>query len=103
MLLLDGQVHHDTHVIPMGNYVIGVGNYVIVSPSDLGNYVSADKYEAALIRERTLAGLQAARARGRTGGRKPKMTPALTGRPSGCMTPGSLLWPRSPPPAASPR
>ena len=26
----------------MGNYVIGVGNYVIVSPSDLGNYVSAD-------------------------------------------------------------
>jgi len=42
LLLLDGQVHHDTHVIPMGNYVIGVGNYVIVSPSDLGNYVSAD-------------------------------------------------------------
>ena len=33
MLLLDGQVHHDTHVIPMGNYVIGVGNYVIASPS----------------------------------------------------------------------
>ena len=44
MLLLDGQVHHDTHVIPMGNYVIGVGNYVIVSPSELGNYVSADKH-----------------------------------------------------------
>ncbi len=43
LLLLDGQVHHDTHVIPMGNYVIGVGNYVIVSPSDLGNYVSADR------------------------------------------------------------
>ncbi len=42
MLLLDGQVHHDTHVIPMGNYVIGVGNYVSVSPSGLGNYVSAD-------------------------------------------------------------
>jgi hypothetical protein len=40
--LLDGQVHHDTHDIPMGNYVIGVGNYVIVSPSELGNYVSAD-------------------------------------------------------------
>ena len=31
MLLLDGQVHHDTHVIPMGNYVIGVGNYVIAT------------------------------------------------------------------------
>jgi hypothetical protein len=42
LLLLDGQVHHDTHVIPMGNYVIGVGNYVIATPSDLGNYMSAD-------------------------------------------------------------
>ena len=27
----------------MGNYVIGVGNYMIVSPSELGNYMSADK------------------------------------------------------------
>lgn len=35
------------------------------------------EYEAALIKERTLAGLAAARARGRTGGRKPKMTSAL--------------------------
>ena len=26
----------------MGNYVSGVGNYLSVSPSDLGNYVSAD-------------------------------------------------------------
>ena len=43
MLLLDGQVHHDTHVLPMGNYVIAVGNYVIVSPSELGNYKIADK------------------------------------------------------------
>jgi hypothetical protein len=25
LLLLDGQIHHDTHSIPMGNYVIGVG------------------------------------------------------------------------------
>ena len=33
LLLLDGQVHHDTHAIPMGNYVIEVGNYVIASPS----------------------------------------------------------------------
>jgi hypothetical protein len=40
--LLDGQVHHDTHAIPMGNYVIGVGNYVIVNPSELGNYMIAD-------------------------------------------------------------
>ena len=42
MLLLDGQVHHDTHPIPMGNYVIEVGNYLSANPSDLGNYVSAD-------------------------------------------------------------
>ena len=49
MLLLDGQVHHDTHVIPMGNYVSGVGNYVSVSPSDLGNYVSADSQAACCL------------------------------------------------------
>jgi hypothetical protein len=40
--LLDGQVHHDTHAVPMGNYVIAVGNYVIVNPSELGNYMIAD-------------------------------------------------------------
>jgi hypothetical protein len=40
--LLDGQVHHDTHAVPMGNYVIAVRNYVIVSPSELGNYKIAD-------------------------------------------------------------
>ncbi|MEU8242597.1 recombinase family protein [Actinoplanes missouriensis] len=34
----------------------------------------------ALMAERTLAGLTAARARGRTVGRKPKMTPALIGK-----------------------
>jgi hypothetical protein len=38
----DGQVHHDTHAVPMGNYVIAAGNYVIVSPSELGNYKIAD-------------------------------------------------------------
>ena len=43
LLLLDGQVHHDTHAIPMGNYVIAVGNYVIVTRSRVGNYVSADR------------------------------------------------------------
>ena len=42
LLHLDGQVHHDTHAIPMGNYMIAVGNYVIVSPSELGNYMIAD-------------------------------------------------------------
>jgi DNA invertase Pin-like site-specific DNA recombinase len=35
------------------------------------------EYEAALIKERTVAALAAVRARGRTGGRKPKMTPVL--------------------------
>jgi hypothetical protein len=42
LLLLDGQIHPDTHALPMGNYVIGVGNYVIVSPSQVGNYKIAD-------------------------------------------------------------
>jgi hypothetical protein len=41
---LDGQVHHDTHPIPMGNYVIAAGNYVIATPSQLGNYKIADTY-----------------------------------------------------------
>ena len=34
------------------------------------------EFERDLIRERTIAGLKSARARGRIGGRKPKMTPA---------------------------
>jgi hypothetical protein len=44
LLHLDGQVHHDTHVIPMRNYVIAVRNYMIVSPSKPGNYVSVDTH-----------------------------------------------------------
>ena len=51
MLLLDGQVHHDTHFIPMGNYVSEVGNYLSVRPSDLGNYVSADIQEKRRVEE----------------------------------------------------
>lgn len=42
-----------------------------------GMFALMAEYEAALITERTHAGLAAARARGRRGGRKPKMTPAL--------------------------
>jgi DNA invertase Pin-like site-specific DNA recombinase len=42
-----------------------------------GMFALMAEYEAALIKERTQAGLAAARARGRTGGRKPKMTPKL--------------------------
>jgi DNA invertase Pin-like site-specific DNA recombinase len=45
-----------------------------------GMFALMAEYEAALIRERTHAGLAAARARGRTGGRKPKMTPAMIGK-----------------------
>jgi DNA invertase Pin-like site-specific DNA recombinase len=41
-----------------------------------GIFALMAEYEAALIRERTTAGLAAARARGRTGGRRPKMTPS---------------------------
>ena len=56
MLLLDGQVHHDTHAVPMGNYVIEVGNYVIVSPSQLGNYMSADKQGGHLLKQARKSG-----------------------------------------------
>jgi hypothetical protein len=44
---LEDHTRYATHVVPMGNYVIaGVGNYVIVNPSNLGNYVIADKSAA---------------------------------------------------------
>lgn len=41
-----------------------------------GIFASLAEFERELIRERTIAGLQSARARGRIGGRKPTMTPA---------------------------
>src|SRR5947208_2551686 len=41
-----------------------------------GIFAALAEFERELIRERTIAGLAAARARGRKGGRKPKMTPA---------------------------
>jgi len=41
-----------------------------------GIFASLAEFERELIRERTIAGLQSARARGRVGGRKPKMTAA---------------------------
>jgi DNA invertase Pin-like site-specific DNA recombinase len=44
-----------------------------------GMFALMAEYEAALIRERTQAGLQAVRARAQ-GGRKPKMTPELIGK-----------------------
>ncbi len=45
-----------------------------------GMFALMADYEAALIRERTQAGLIAARSRGRQGGRKPKMTAELIGK-----------------------
>ena len=45
-----------------------------------GIFALMAEYEAALIAERTMAGLAAARARGRAGGRKPKMAPDLMGK-----------------------
>jgi hypothetical protein len=56
LLLLDGQVHHDTHALPMGNYVIEVGNYVTVSPSELGNYKIADIPRSLWTSRRTVSG-----------------------------------------------
>src|SRR5205085_425410 len=41
-----------------------------------GIFAALAEFERELIRERTIAGLAAAGARGRNGGRKPKMTPA---------------------------
>ncbi|WP_422934223.1 recombinase family protein [Sinomonas sp. P47F7] len=41
-----------------------------------GIFAALAEYERELIRERTIAGLASARARGRTGGRPYKMTPA---------------------------
>jgi len=41
-----------------------------------GIFAALSEFERALISERTIAGLAAARARGRTGGRPYKMTPA---------------------------
>ncbi len=45
-----------------------------------GMFALMAEYEAALIQERTQAGLIAGRARGRHGGRKPKMTGELIGK-----------------------
>jgi DNA invertase Pin-like site-specific DNA recombinase len=46
-----------------------------------GIFASLAEFERDLISDRTRAGLASARARGRKGGRKPKMTPAKRGSP----------------------
>ena len=79
MLDLDGQVHHDTHAVPMGNYVIEVGNYVIATPSELGNYKIADNYSLAggrLPGEHCLSLVWAVLDRAPAGWREFIMTPA---------------------------
>jgi DNA invertase Pin-like site-specific DNA recombinase len=60
------------------------------------------EFAHALMRERTMDGLAAARARGRTGGQKPNSRP---GRSSGFRrhrTAGTAPWLRSPLTSASP-
>ena len=54
------------------------------------------EFEAALIRERTMAGLAAARARGRVGGRPTVGPPRSWPRPGRCTPPASTTWPPSP-------
>ena len=59
-----------THVLDLG------ANIDTTTPSGklvFGIFAALAEFERDLIRERTIAGLAAARARGRVGGRKPKM------------------------------
>ena len=64
------------------------------------------EFEHALMSERTMDGLAAARARGRTGGQKPSSAPARSSSPGRCTTnsattaSGATRWRRSPPSSA---
>jgi DNA invertase Pin-like site-specific DNA recombinase len=51
-----------------------IGNLFLTNSLVFGIFAALAEFEAALIRERTQAGLTAARARGRVGGRPRKMT-----------------------------
>src|SRR5215467_4510783 len=51
LLLLDGQVHPDTHAIPMGNHVIRVGNYVSADSRDVSTAMGIT--QAGIRSERT--------------------------------------------------
>ena len=53
------------------------------------------EFERAMIRERTRAGLAAARAQGRTGGRRPKLTSPSGPRPWRCSRRAARARPRS--------
>jgi DNA invertase Pin-like site-specific DNA recombinase len=50
-----------------------------------GIFAALAEFERDVIRERTMAGLTAARARGRVGGRKPVLTPSLLRRAEAAM------------------
>ena len=43
MLLFDGQVHYDTNVIPMGNYVIAFGHPAVFTSSNMGTYRQCER------------------------------------------------------------
>ena len=60
------------------------------------------EFEHALMSERTSDGLEAARARGRTGGQKPKLGVRQARLAREMSRPGSSPSPRSPPSSASP-
>jgi len=60
------------------------------------------EFEHDLIVERTQDGLAAARARGRKGGPKFKMTPTAPAKPGPCTTPANTPCRRSPTPSGSP-
>jgi DNA invertase Pin-like site-specific DNA recombinase len=49
------------------------------------------EFERALISERTKAGLAVARANGRTGGRRPKVTPAIAEHIRACLADGRSI------------
>jgi DNA invertase Pin-like site-specific DNA recombinase len=74
-----------THLAERGIGVKSLTNGIVDTTTAHGKLVFGmfalmAEYEAALITERTQAGLAAARARGRHGGRKPKMTTELAGK-----------------------
>lgn len=56
----------------MANTIVPKRSFAQQFPSGmLGSFA---EFERAIVRERTMAGLQAARERGRKGGRRPKLT-----------------------------
>jgi DNA invertase Pin-like site-specific DNA recombinase len=59
-------------------------------------FAALAEFERDLIRERTTAGLTAARARGRNGGRPPVLDPARSSWPASCTPAAATPRPRSP-------